>query len=442
MGASTGRQRMRRTAATSVPTAAIAGIAVVASAILGVTPTLSTAPWVLTDSPAAYWVPGAKTVTGPPDSAYESFADAVLDNTAGAHQPITKVDYAAAIWPTTKGLFFDATFNVSVRDGVTALRTATGSQGGNIIYANSLGAVVATEYMREAGVQGNTYVLVGNPNRPNGGIMQRFNGATIPILDLSFTGATPTDGDVTYDIARQYDGWTDFPKYPLNLLATVNALLGIAFLHGKYPEVIDPAALDDSPNVDKQVWNNTTYYLVHTDRLPLLMPFGFLPKPLLDALDAPLRVLIELGYDRSNYGKPTGAGWIPSVNPVDIAHDVVDSTAKSITAETAPPATEEKDGDESAKTAARHGVAESAAAEKPEAVSQDDGTDETPEPSELADPPADSPADTKTDIKAEIKSEAETPDKPGTTEPSGDTAAGNGADRDSAGTGTGSETAP
>jgi len=73
----------------------------------------------------------------------------------------------------------------------------------------------------------------------------------------------------------------------------------------------------------------TTYYLIPTDRLPLLMPFtGIVPEPILDAADAPLRAVVELGYDRSDYGKPTTAGIVPSVNPVTVATQLTDATAQ------------------------------------------------------------------------------------------------------------------
>ncbi len=72
---------------------------------------------------------------------------------------------------------------------------------------------------------------------------------------------------------------------------------------------------------------NTEYYLIPTDRLPLLMPFtGIVPEPILDAADAPLRAVVELGYDRSDYGKPTTAGIAPAVNPVTVATQLTDAT--------------------------------------------------------------------------------------------------------------------
>ena len=51
---------------------------------------------------------------------------------------------------------------------------------------------------------------------------------------------------------------------------------------------------------DIVVDGQTTYYTVPTPRLPILIAFeAFVPSPILTALDAPLRVMVEWGYDRS-----------------------------------------------------------------------------------------------------------------------------------------------
>lgn len=314
-----------------LPLAGMAAVAVAGAALLGVTPALTAAPALLAYSAPAYYVRGTNIGYVPPDSSYAAFADNVIDQTAGGHQPAQKIQYPAGFWPVSKGYFADPTFNNSVRQGLASLHSTTGDTPGVIIYGYSQGAAVVTRYKREVGEIGDTYVLVANPNRPNGGILQRFRGLNIPILDVSFNGSTPTDGDVTYDIARQYDGVVDFPQYPLNLLATANALLGFIYLHGKYDTDIDPADLNDPAKTDKQVYQNTTYYLIHTDRLPLLMPLeGILPDAILDALDAPLRVLVELGYDRTKYGKPTKAGLIRPVNPFEVGNDLIDATKKGL----------------------------------------------------------------------------------------------------------------
>jgi hypothetical protein len=54
----------------------------------------------------------------------------------------------------------------------------------------------------------------GYLNLPNGGILARFPGLYIPILDLSFNGDEPTDTQFdTVVITRQYDGLADFPLF-------------------------------------------------------------------------------------------------------------------------------------------------------------------------------------------------------------------------------------
>jgi hypothetical protein len=166
-----------------------------------------------------------------------------------------------------------------------------------------------------------SFVLIGNPNRPNGGILERFAGLYIPGLGVTFDGATPTDSCgpdgadcrfSTADIGWQYDGWVDFPSRPLNLLADLNALAGIVYLHPNYTVAVTDAMYQGSTG-------DTAYYLMPATRLPLLMPLAQLgvPGPILDMLDAPLRVIIEWGYDRGvNPGDPTPATLADRDDPV------------------------------------------------------------------------------------------------------------------------------
>lgn len=162
-----------------------------------------------------------------------------------------------------------------------------------------------------------SFVLVSNPSRPNGGLLERFVGAYIPLLGMSFTGATPTNSSrtaplLTVDSARQYDGWVDFPNNPLNLIATVNAFLGAQFLHNQY-------LYSDGPPLLQGYYQDTTYYLGPTTVLPVLIPLSQIPligMPLAEALDPPLRVLVETGYDRAiNPGQPTVACYTYFPNP-------------------------------------------------------------------------------------------------------------------------------
>ena len=161
-----------------------------------------------------------------------------------------------------------------------------------------------------------SFVFVSNPSRPNGGILERFVGAHIPILDVTFTGATVTNSPqptplTTVDAAHQYDPVADFPTNPLNLLADINALFGFAYEH--------PEGRAGAPVLQGQ-YQDSTYYLIPTSTLPLLLPLTVVPflGPLLaTTLDPPLRVLVETGYDRTiNPGAPTPAKFLYFPDPI------------------------------------------------------------------------------------------------------------------------------
>jgi hypothetical protein len=165
-------------------------------------------------------------------------------------------------------------------------------------------------------------VVIGNITRPNGGFFARIPGLHIPIIDLTLYGATPTQtagaapGQVTtYDIVGQYDGAADFPAYPADPLALANAALGVLYVHAKYQD------LNMNDAVSQGQYGDTDYYLIPTKLLPLLQPLASLgvPAPILAALDAPLRVLVEAGYDRTaSPGQPTPAGLVPPVSPIQL----------------------------------------------------------------------------------------------------------------------------
>jgi hypothetical protein len=94
-----------------------------------------------------------------------------------------------------------------------------------VVFGPSQGAAVATVVKRELAAETNPpdvdFILVVNPNRPNGGIEPRFDGLSIPFLGATATGATPTNTTFdTIDVAGQYDIVSDFPNNPLNLRST------------------------------------------------------------------------------------------------------------------------------------------------------------------------------------------------------------------------------
>ncbi|MCX2931039.1 PE-PPE domain-containing protein [Mycobacterium sp. CVI_P3] len=289
-----------------------------AALAVGLTPTVSTAP-ALTAATVDY-LRGTNIGWTPTDQQYRDFVSRVLDGTgtpADPPAPSGFVDYNAGFWPVSNNGIFDLTWNASVAQGVAHLEAKDPES--DVVFGLSQGAVVVSRYKAaHPEGTGNTFVVVENPSRPNGGVLERFAGLYIPILNITFTGATPDNGDLTIDVARQYDGWADFPTYPLNLLATANAIMGMIYVHGQTQTeltAIDIEAAKAGGNAYYQVHGDTTYYLVRTPLVPLLIPLkGYVPDPVLNAIDPVLRKFIEMGYDRTDYSAPTRAKLFPPIS--------------------------------------------------------------------------------------------------------------------------------
>lgn len=257
--------------------------------------------------------------------------------------PLTTPEQA---WPIT-GLF-DYTFGRSVAIGladlegeIDALRTDNVDQP-IVIFGYSQSAVISTEYKRGLAEQypgadnpdapDISFVLIGNLNRPNGGVMTRFQGAYIPFINFYFNGPAPTDTSFkTVDIARQYDGFADFPLYPLNLVSTANALFGILYVHTDY----QATTLAPTPPADAEqgTFGDTAYYLIPTEHLPLLQPLRDLgaPEPLVALFEPMLRVIVELGYDREiGPWVPTGARLFAPIDIGAVADDLAQAWGRGV----------------------------------------------------------------------------------------------------------------
>ncbi|MGE0778525.1 PE-PPE domain-containing protein [Mycolicibacterium sp.] len=340
-GKTGGRHRAPRRsprARATVGAVSVAGAAVAGAALLGVTPTLTTSPQLLA---TLHYLRGTNIGGVPSEQQFQDFIGTVLDGTGTAQpdEPYEKVPYNAGFWPFSHGGFNDLTFNESVAQGVNML-AAENPGPGDMIFGYSQGAVAASIYKDDH--VGNIYVLVENPGRPNGGIMQRFKGVTIPFIDVTFNGATPNNLDPTIDVARQYDGWADFPTYLWNPLAVANAFMGILLVHSTAQTDLTVADLQEAEAAGSDYYqfhpgSNTKYYLIKTYPIPLLMPLDpILPDSVIAALDAPLRAFIELAYDRSDYSKPTRAWFFPPLKSlVKTAEADIQTVAPTVGEETA-----------------------------------------------------------------------------------------------------------
>ncbi|MBX7451790.1 PE-PPE domain-containing protein [Mycolicibacterium sp. 3033] len=165
-----------------------------------------------------------------------------------------------------------------------------GTTGRQYVFAYSQGARVVSLWLQtRSQVEGAPtpddlgFVLMGNPGRKYGG------------ADGDWDQVIPDTDYHVIDVSRQYDAASDFPDNPFNLLALLNANAGFLFVHQDYEDVdiYDPA---------NYVWTegNTTYVYVPTKNLPLLEPLRWVGlSALADALNEPLKEIVERAYDRS-----------------------------------------------------------------------------------------------------------------------------------------------
>jgi hypothetical protein len=285
-------------------------------------------------------VMGGSGIPIPPPTYVEGINQLYLD----CHPPACAIDPLA----TPEGLYpiiggpKELTLDQSVAQGDTILNNAIAGQlaDGNAVtvFGYSQSAVIATEEMANitngtAGIDPAkdqlSFVLIGDPNNPNGGMLERADippgtDPTIPSLGVTFNGATPVTEYPTAIYTGEYDGFADFPKYPINLLSDLNALLGILFVHTQYPDLTQ-AQLDSAVQVPTSVGYDgaTTYWMIPTADLPLLDPLRSIPgigPVMADLLQPDMEVLVNLGYGDPAYGwvngdanVPTPAGLFPSL---------------------------------------------------------------------------------------------------------------------------------
>jgi PE-PPE domain len=214
------------------------------------------------------------------------------------------------------------TLDTSLNEGVSILNSTIQQQvaaGNNlVIYGLSQSTVIESEEMAALAAlpagQAPTadqlsFVLTGDVANPNGGMLSTFPGLTLPSLGITFGSFTPDDTIYSTSIYDgEYDGFTDFPRYPLNILADVNAVLGINYVHSGYlnytpEEIANAIELPTSPGYD----GVTDYFILPMEPgqdLPLLEPLAQIgvPQAFLDLVQPDLEVLINLGYGADNVG--------------------------------------------------------------------------------------------------------------------------------------------
>jgi hypothetical protein len=212
---------------------------------------------------------------------------------------------------------YQETLAISVSQGVQILDNDIApllSAGDSVdVFGVSQSAVIASlemEQLEATDPSANaTFVLVGDLMNPNGGILERFAGLDLSSLGIDFYGATPADDFTTTIYTLEYDGYADFPRYPLDIFSDLNAIEGIYVVHGEYFD-LTTADLTTAIELPTSGATDTTYYLIPVDDLPLLDPVRDIPvigNPIADLLQPDLTYLVNLGYDDPEYGYSTDA---------------------------------------------------------------------------------------------------------------------------------------
>ncbi|HEU0191765.1 MAG TPA: PE-PPE domain-containing protein [Mycobacterium sp.] len=185
------------------------------------------------------------------------------------------------------------------------------------------------------------FMLVGDTAAPNGGLLTRFDvplgsHPSIPSLGVTFGYPTP-DLYPTDVYTLEYDGFADFPQYPIDPFSDLNALAGLLVEHlsylGRTPEEIAGAIPLETTAGDTL----THYYMIPQDHLPLLDLVRLIPyvgNPMADLLEPDMKVLVNLGYGSITDGWSQGPANVETpfgLFPPDLnLNDVLTALANGI----------------------------------------------------------------------------------------------------------------
>jgi hypothetical protein len=208
--------------------------------------------------------------------------------------------------------------DISISRGVTILNNAIQQQlaaGKTVnVVGYSQGANIASLEMQLLDPSGTpsslpiNFVLLGNSMNPNGGWDARFPGLSLPTIGFSTLGPAPTNDFRTFSYTLEYDGWADFPQYPIDIFSDLNALAGMVTVHTGY-ETLTAAQLCSAITLPTQGPTTTTYYMIPTQNLPLLDPVRLIPyvgNPIADLVQPVLTPLVNWGYGNPDFGWSTG----------------------------------------------------------------------------------------------------------------------------------------
>lgn len=228
---------------------------------------------------------GTGYLPAPPAAAIQGFASPVL----GPGYSVQEYTYPGAPWDVPQ----------ASAPGLSNVINA--DSPGTVVIGLSKGAQVAryTEVISKAPTNSVSYVLIGDPDRPHGGLLSH--------MDKRY----PFRYNTT-EIYGEYDGFADFPDRPLNIVADINAIAGMLTVHTQYGNgtALDPLTrLNQAVVTTHQNGNGTTTTtkMVPTPQLPIVTILRAVGLPAGPAaqLNTFLKPIVDAGYSRNHTPKAT-----------------------------------------------------------------------------------------------------------------------------------------
>jgi len=242
-------------------------------------------------------------------------------NWVPAASTVERVDYPASRGTQDNNIpMIDSILlGASITDLLVREQIASGS-GPVTVVGMSQGAMVADTLMARWALDPQAplasevrFVVMGDPFR---GILRAFAaGTTIPLVDVTVIRPVDTAYDVDV-VVGEYDGLADPPDRWWNLLADLNAIMGLQFVHGSgLVELADPTQSILLTRVTNTVGGTTSTYLLPTKILPLTMPLRAMgmSSEFVDQLDAVLRPIVDSAYIRNDVPRPPVGNAIPAL---------------------------------------------------------------------------------------------------------------------------------
>jgi hypothetical protein len=237
----------------------------------------------------------------------------------------------------------DLGFGDSVNAGVGDLQGVVVpalNDGDNVsVLGYSQSATVASQLMNElindhqANLDNLSVTLLGDPNSPIGGILERFQFPDgvgdfsltpepqhVPFLDIPLgLATTPTSGIATDIYTGEYDGWADFPSDPSNIFADINALIGIETVHPYYPDPTPGVNLDTTNIVNLGSIGDTNFYAIPAPlpTLAFMYDGGPAGQFFYDSFSPYATLVDDWGY--GNPGDPGAGMTVDGVDPIGVA---------------------------------------------------------------------------------------------------------------------------